>query len=77
MGEGKEWGNWCSPSPGLPYLSDQPLPFSFLHSVPGLAVGLQALPLVSGRSLSTLLAWVFVGEGAACVQFPPWKLSIV
>lgn len=63
MGEGKEWGSWCSPSPGLPYLSDQPLPFSFLLSVPGLAVGPRALPLLSGRSLFTLLVRVFVGEG--------------
>lgn len=60
---GEEVGSWCPPSPGLPYLSDQPLPLSFRLSSLSLvlAMGPHALPLVSGRrSLSALLAWVFV-----------------
>lgn len=74
VGEGKKGGSWCPPSLGLPYLSDQPLPFSFLLCVPALAVGPHALPLVSGRSsLSTLLVWVFVGEGVACTQLTLWN----
>lgn len=42
--EAKKGGSWCPPSLGLPYLSDQPLPFSFLLCVPALAVGPHACP---------------------------------
>lgn len=63
VGEGKERGRWCPPSPGLPYLSDRPLPLSFLLPVQGLAEGPHPLPLVSGRrNLPTLPVWLLVGE---------------
>lgn len=62
------------PSPGLPYLSDQPLPLSFRLLWAWFGTGPIPLPLVSGkRSLSALLGVGVCWRGGACIQITPWK----
>lgn len=75
VGEGKK-GSGLSPFPGLPYLSDQPLPLSFRLLCPWFGTRPNLPPFGFLEEVSqSCWVWVFVGEGLAHIQISLPKMK--